>query len=270
MAYDDLLNRREFLQQLSLEGKIWKLEKDTYRGPDDIKNWESCFMLAFEPNDRLFIKESMILWHSNDDSAGKLNCPRYGVAGNIWHLQFFMKNNRIHRDGIGIEQDVWDEILELDEEVVLGNDSCGDESGLDQSSGSEGLNLGGFNLTNDTPSDVSSENGTVKSATPNRILEALDKIVTFLTGRYYQTRVDVGAKYEAYINDYDHNLQLMANVWDKGSCFLPDDLRDMFRSGVYKKWGDVMRELRFYFHCDESQKSMIDFFRGNENHRDGN
>ena len=39
----------------------------------------------------------MILWHSNDDSAGKLSCPRYGVAGNIWHLHFLWKKNRIYR-----------------------------------------------------------------------------------------------------------------------------------------------------------------------------
>ena len=60
MASNDSYSKNNFLDEILLTGKIWKLEWDTYRGPEDINSWERSFMRDFEPDDRLFIKECMI------------------------------------------------------------------------------------------------------------------------------------------------------------------------------------------------------------------
>ena len=96
-AYNELLTNQDFIEQLYLEGKVWKLEKDTYRTGDTDK-WKRCFLSDFEFRDRHFIKEMRIIWRSTDLDRGggrDSNCPVYGVAGNIAQLQYFMKDNRI-------------------------------------------------------------------------------------------------------------------------------------------------------------------------------
>ena len=119
MAYDELQTKQDFIEQLCLEGKVWKLSKSTYR-PGDIDNWENCFLNDFEYRERHFISEMRIIWRSTDSHGGQ-DCPLYGVAGNIAQLQYFMKDNRIPRDDLEIDLDTWNEILELDEVIVGGS-----------------------------------------------------------------------------------------------------------------------------------------------------
>ena len=119
--YDEVLTKQEHIEKLSLEAKIWKLDKDTYRGPEDIKNWKHAFMYGFEPAEREFIREQTIIWRADDLLFLRgSECPRYGIAGNIAHLQYLMNDDRIHRDALGIELEIWNEILELDEVIIPG------------------------------------------------------------------------------------------------------------------------------------------------------
>ena len=256
MAYDDLQTKQDFIQQLYLEAKIWKLDQDTYRGPDDIKNWENSFILSFETQEREFIRNTKIIWRADDSFRGS-DCPRYGIAGNIAHIQYLINDDRIHRDEIGIELDIWNEILELPEVILKENDES--QSTDNGSLKSKGLHVDDF----DSTAEVSSEfdtNETDITVTPDRILEALDKIVTHLTGKYYYTHTAIGAKYEAYINDFDHNVKCMASFWDKGNAFLPNELEDTFQSGVLTSWKNVVNELKFFFECDDSRETIIDLF----------
>ena len=261
MAYDELLTKQDFIEQLSLEAKIWKLDRDTYRGPEDIKNWKSAFMYGFEPAEREFIREQRIIWRANDilflmDSK----CPRYGIAGNIAQLQYFINDDRIHRDEIGIELEIWNEILELDE-VILGesDENLESHSTDDDTPRSEGLHIDDFDSTLEVSSELKTDE-TDRPATPSRILDALDKIVTYLTGRCYSTHTAVGAKYGAYINSYDFNVNVMASFWDKGNAFLPDQLEKVFQSGDITSWNILIKELEYFFDCDESTETMIDLF----------
>ena len=117
MAYYDLQPKREFLEQLSLEGKIWKLERETYRRPDDITNWEHCFLMSFDEERESkseVVKNFRIFWRSTDDRKNS-EWPRLGIAANLSQLKCFMNDGRIHRDDIGIDWEVWNQILELDE-----------------------------------------------------------------------------------------------------------------------------------------------------------
>ena len=239
MAYDDLQTKQDFIEQLYLEAKIWKLDKDTYRGPGDIKNWEHSFILSFEYFEREFIRNTKIIWRADDSFRGS-DCPRYGIAGNIAHLQYLIKDDRIHRDEIGIEIDIWNEILELPEVILRANDES-------QSTDNGSIKSKGLQVDFDSTSEVSSEfdtNETDITVTPDRILEALDKIVEFLTGRYYNTHTAVGAKYAAYINDFDHNVKCMASFWDKGNAFLPNELENTFQSGDLTSWNMVLHGVR--------------------------
>ena len=256
MAYDELQTKQDFIEQLYLEAKIWKLDKDTYRGPDDIKNWQNAFMYGFEPLEREFIREQKIIWRADDPLRGS-DCPRYGIAGNIAHIQYLINDDRIHRDEIEIELDIWNEILELDE-VIIG-ESLESESEDNDTPRSEGLNIDDFDSTVEESDDLNT-NETDRPATPDRILEALDKIVTYLTGRFYYTHTAIGAKYGAYINDYDFNLKVMASFWDKGNAFLPNELEDTFKSGVLTSWKNTIHELKYFFECDESRETIIDLF----------
>ena len=173
MAYDDLQTKQDFIEQLYLEAKIWKLDKDTYRGPDDIKNWEHSFIMGFETLEREFIRNTKIIWKADDPFRGS-DCPRYGIAGNIAQIQYLINDDRIHRDEIGIELDIWNEILELPEVILRGNDES--QSTDNDSLKSKGLHVDDF----DSTAEVSSEfdtNETDITVTSDRILEALDKIV---------------------------------------------------------------------------------------------
>ena len=122
MAYEDLQTKQEFIEQLYLEGKIWKLERDNYRCPGHVKNWLNAFILGFEPIEREFIRNVRILWRSDDEYKGS-EWPRYGIAANIAQLKCLINDRRIHRDEIGIELDIWNEILELDTVVLKNCDS---------------------------------------------------------------------------------------------------------------------------------------------------
>ena len=264
MAYDDLQTKQDFIEQLSLEGKIWKLEKDNYRGPKDIENWENAFIYGFEATEREFIRESKIVWKLKDP-IGDSDCPRYGLAGNIAHLQYLMKDDRIPRDVIGIEPEIWNEILELDEVIAQSDQNSLDTIILNQHSPTgDGLHVDDFESP--TPSHASSSAASQTSetpsctATPDHILNALDKIVAFLTGRFYYTHTNVGAKYAAYIDDYDDNVRIMAGFYDKAVAFLPNELSKMFKSGIIESWRMVIKELEDFFECDESRETMIDLF----------
>ena len=91
MAYDELQTKQDFIEQLYLEAKIWKLEKDTYRGPDDIKNWANAFMYGLGPTEADFIREQKIIWRADDLlNFSRPNCPRFGIAGNITHIQYLI------------------------------------------------------------------------------------------------------------------------------------------------------------------------------------
>ena len=260
MAYADLQPKREFIEQLFLECKIWKLEHDTYRGPDDIKNWEHSFMMSFDDRtpERDVIRNFRIIWRADDDCRGP-EWPRFGVAGNIAQLKCLMNDGRICRDDIEISQEIWDEILELD--VVIARAEVEEENSVDQESDSV-IFQGHFkdhDLSTETQSG-SIENETDISATPDHILEALDKIVVFLTGSYYNTHTDIGEKYGAYIDDYDFNVRVMAAFWDQGRTYLPNDLEQTFRSGILTSWRVVLQELRYYFGCDGSRETIVDLF----------
>ena len=213
MAYADLQPKREFIEQLFLEGKIWKLEHDTYRGPDDIKNWEHSFIMSFDDRttERDVVRNFRIIWRADDEYRGS-EWPRFGVAGNISQLKCLMNDGRIRRDDIEISQEIWDEILELD--VVIARAEVEEENSIDQESDSVIVqgHFKGFESTSETQSG-SIENETDISATPDYIMEALDKIVVFLTGSYYNTHTDIGAKFAAYIDDYDFNVRVMAAFW---------------------------------------------------------
>ena len=259
--YDETLTKQEHIEKLFIEAKIWKLDKDTYRGPEDIKNWKNAFMYSFEPAEREFIREQRIIWRADDILFLRGNdCPRYGIFGNIAHLQYLIKDDRIHRDEIGIELEIWNEILELDEVIVGESDeNLESQSVDDDTSRSEGLHIEDFDSTLEVSSELKTDE-TDRPATPDKILEALDKIVTHLTGRYYYTHTAIGAKYEAYINDYDFNVNVMASFWDKGNAFLPDQLELIFQSGDITSWNILIKELECFFDCGESTETMIDFF----------
>ena len=258
--YDEVLTKQEHIEKLFLEGKIWKLDKDTYRGPEDIKNWKHAFMYGFEPTEREFIREQTIIWRADDLLFLRgSECPRYGIAGNIAHLQYLMKDDRIHRDALGIELEIWNEILELDEVIIPGETDESLESQSEESAESDGLHIDDFESTLEVSSELNTDQ-TDRPATPDKILEALDKIVTYLTGRYYYTHTAKGAKYGAYINDYDFNVNTMASFWDKGNAFLPDHMELMFQSGDITSWKVLIKELEYFFDCDESTESMIDIF----------
>ena len=266
MAYEDLQTKQEFIEQLYLEGKIWKLERDNYRCPGHVKNWLNAFILGFEPIEREFIRNVRILWRSDDEYKGS-EWPRYGIAANIAQLKCLINDRRIHRDEIGIELEIWNEILELDT-VVLRNcdnlENTSDENNEDRNSDdqeSDSLIVQGH--FKDFASTTETENVSLKtniSATPDHILEALDKIVTHLTGKFYNAHTDLGAKFGAYIDDYDFNIKVMTSFWDKGNAYLPNDLAKFFRSGEMLSWRGVIRELKDYFECNENQETMIDLF----------
>ena len=285
MAYVDLLPKREFLEQLSLEGKIWKLERETYRGPEDITNWEHCFLMSLDEEwcengvqkrmvsrKSVVVKNFRILWRSTDDRKSS-EWPILGIAGNLSQLKCLMKDDRIHRDDIGIDEEVWNQILELDEvksrgEIEVksrGNDDTNVNVAMDESkslSSEHEVNVADFKslgiIGSEDESLDSNESDII--GTPDYILEALDKIVTFLTGKYYNTYTEVGAKYEAYIRDYESNLRVMELLWNRGCAFLPNNLVDAFKCGIITSWKGLIGELKDYFDCNENRRTMIDLF----------
>ena len=260
MAYDELQTKQDFIEQLCLEGKVWKLSKDTYR-PGDVDNWQKCFLNDFEYRERHFISQMRIIWRSTD-SHGGLDCPLYGVAGNIAQLQYFMKDNRIPRDDLKINLDTWNEILQLDEVIMPeSNDSVENKNSSNGSHRSGGLHIDDFESTLETSKNSELEtNETVTPPTPDYILEALDKIVVFLTGRFYFTHLNIGAKFENYINDYDLNAKIMETFLRKGSLFLPEALAVEFTGGYMSSWEEVIREVKYFFESDHSDKTIIDLF----------
>ena len=46
----------------------------------------------------------------------------------------------------------------------------------------------------------------------------------------------------------------------KGSLFLPDDLVAEFKGGYMSSWEEVIRELKYFFELDHSEKTIIDLF----------
>ena len=275
MAYYDLQPKREFLEQLSLEGKIWKLERETYRRPDDITNWEHCFLMSFDEERESkseVVKNFRIFWRSTDDRKNS-EWPRLGIAGNLSQLKCLMNDGRIHRDDIGIDWEVWNQILELDEvksrgEIEVksgGNDDTDVNVAMDESKSLSSENEVNF-VDFKSLGIIGSENGSLDSnesgiiGTSDYILEALDKIVTFLTGKFYNTYTEVGAKYEAYIKDYDSNVRVMEQLWNRGCAFLPNELVATFKSGIITSWKGLIGELKDYFDCNENRDTMIDLF----------
>ena len=235
MTYDEKLSKQEAIDQLCLEGKPWKLDKLSYR-PGDVDKWERCLMNDFEYRDSHFISQMRIIWKKTDLHGGPnsdLNCPVYGVAGNIAQLQYFMKDNRFHRERVGIELGIWNKILELDEVIMPErDDSVENDSSSNKSSRSEGLHIDDFESTLETTKNSEFEtHETVTPTTPDYILEALDKIVEYLTGRFYFCHRDVGAKFENYINDYDLNVEIMGTFLRKGRLFLPEEIICQFEGG---------------------------------------
>ena len=260
MAYADLQPKREFIEQLFLEAKIWRLDHDTYRSPDDITNWEHSFMMSFDDRtpERDVIRDFRIIWRADDDTKGP-EWPRFGVAGNIEQLKLLMQDGRIRRDEIEISQEIWDEILELDE--VIAKEEVIEQNSVDQDSDS--VIFQGHFKNSDSSAETQSgslENESDISATPDHILEALDKIVVFLTGPHYNTFIDIGAKYAAYVDGYDFNKRVMATFYDRGRAYLPKELERTFKSGIFTSWKVLLQELRYHFGCDESRETILDLF----------
>ena len=264
MSYhSEFKSKQELIDQFCLEGKPWKLSKDCYR-PGDVDNWEKCFLNDCEYRERHLITQTKIIWRSTDSQFSRgLDCPLYGVAGNIAQLQYVMKDDRIPRDELEIDPDIWNEILELKNEVIIPvrDDSVETDSSINRSSRSDGLHIDDFESTLETTKSSELEtNETVKTPTPDYILEVLDKIVVYLTGRLYSTHLDIGTKYENYINDYDLNLKIMETFLRKGLSFLPEGLACQFKAGYMESWEEVIRELKYFFECDTRKNTIIELF----------
>ena len=143
------------------------------------------------------------------------------------------------------------------------NGSMGTEDTINESSRSAGFHINDFESTREITENSELETDeTDTPPTPDYILEALDKIVVYLTGRFYFTHVNVGAKFKNYIKDYDFNVNIMGTFLRNARRFLPDEggIIRQFEGGFMSSWESVIRELKYFFEMDYSEKTIIDLF----------
>ena len=212
---------RELLEKISYEGKLHKLKRADIRNEKDIDSWASSFTRSFDVLDRNVIINHKILWRKGDDE--KADAPKFGVCANLGDIKWLIDNERVTRKMCGVNLTDWQNMLRLENFQMVGGDSV--------------------------------------QATPVREKRSLDKVVEFLSGKMYLQETGPGAKVHKYFEEYKQNSVAMHRLWDKGTDFFHDELKDLFEGGNYITWSDAVKEIKNHCGIVEEEQDIVDIFK---------
>ena len=218
---------RKLLEKITLEGKLHKLYRKEVKDEKDIDSWASGFTRSFDVADRDVITNHKILWRRGD--RDKADAPRFGVCANFENIKWLIDNERITRKMCDVELADWQNMNKLQSFAMVEVAATEDVDAI--------------------------------PATPVAEKRALDKVVTFLTGKLYHNITGPGAKTNKYFEDYKTNSVAMQRLWDKGTDFFLDDLKELFEGGNYITWQDAVKEIKKHCGIREEEEDIVDIFK---------
>ena len=150
MTYKITDKQRRVLDGLQLLGGVHKLIKEAVRDEKEVDHWGECFIGSFQDHEIEVIQNFKFIWTKSDSTNDF--APNYGIAEDLDDIKFLIKNGRIRRKELEIDVESWENLMDLNELVF---------------------------------EPYEDEYNNVTHATDQSTLETIDKIVFYLTGKFY-------------------------------------------------------------------------------------